>query len=162
MQVNRHESICHVIDKTLVGAASLQEEQSLREHLLTCDCCREYLSACHRAITGLEGFSFDMNPGLDTKVLASLAVRAQELETKRIQRKQLWWNCFLALMLTAGGSFVASRLGAAATTIFHLEPAQMQFGLLAFWIAPSLAFCLLFLLLPVSSSRWMKRKGLSL
>jgi hypothetical protein len=80
MPADRHESICHIIDKSLAGGASVQEEQSLREHLLTCAPCGEYLAASNRAIAGLQGFSFDMDPELDRRVLASLAVRAQQLE----------------------------------------------------------------------------------
>ncbi|MGI8771667.1 MAG: hypothetical protein ACR2JE_09535 [Acidobacteriaceae bacterium] len=161
MQVDRHESICQIIDKSLVGGASVQELQSLREHLLTCAPCRDYQNVCNRAIAGLGDFSFEMDPGLDRKVLASLALRAQQLEAKRLHRQQLWWSCLIAVMLTVVGSFAASQFGGLAAGLFHVEPAQMQFGLTAFWIAPSLCVCLLFLLLPVSLTGGMNKKGLS-
>ena len=45
MQVDRHQRIRHIIDQSLAGAASSQEEQTLREHLLTCAQCKEYLDA---------------------------------------------------------------------------------------------------------------------
>jgi predicted anti-sigma-YlaC factor YlaD len=160
MHDNRHESFCQIIDKSLAGEASVQEKQSLREHLHTCAACRSYLNACNRAITSLDGFSFEMDPLLDTKVLASLALRVQELEKKRIDHKQLW-SCFIALMLTVAGSFVASQFGYIVAAVLHLQTVQVQFGLLAFWIAPSLCFCLLFLLLPASST-WANRKGIPL
>jgi predicted anti-sigma-YlaC factor YlaD len=162
MQVDRHESICHIIDKSLLGTASVQEEQSLRDHLPTCARCRDYLNACNRTIRSLEGFRFEIDPGLDRKVLASLALRARQLETTRINRKQLWWSCFIALMLTVVGSFVALQLGALVAAVFQVESAQVQFGLVALWIAPSLCFCALFLLLPVSLPRRINKKGLSL
>jgi hypothetical protein len=162
MPADRHDSICHIIDKSLAGGASVQEEQSLREHLLTCAPCREYLAASNRAIAGLQGFSFDMDPELDGRVLASLAVRAQQLEAKRVHETRPRWSFFIALALTVAGSFAASQLGSFATAIFPVEAAQVRFGLAVFWIVPSLFFCLLFLRLPVASPGWMNKKGLSL
>ncbi len=67
MQVDRHQEIRHIIDRSLVGAASSQEEQTLREHLLTCVACQEYLKASNQAIAGLGGFSFEVNPDLHGK-----------------------------------------------------------------------------------------------
>ena len=92
MQVDRHQEIRHIIDRSLEGAASLQEEQALREHLLTCAPCQEYLNASHRAIAGLGGFSFEVNPELHGKVLAALTQRAQQLETKRVERRPMLWS----------------------------------------------------------------------
>jgi hypothetical protein len=162
MQVDDHESMRHVIDKSLAGAASVEEEQALREHLPTCDGCRDYLAACNCAIASLEGLRFKMDPGLDGKVLASLALRSRQLDAERIHRRRMWWGCVAALVLTVVGSFAASRLGSLAGAIFHLEPARIQFGLATFWITPSWCFCLLFLLLFVSPVLWRNEKGLSL
>ena len=67
MQIDRHHEIRHIIDRSLVGEASSQEEQALREHLLTCAPCQEYLNASHRAIAGLAGFSFEVNPDLHSE-----------------------------------------------------------------------------------------------
>jgi len=133
MHGSRHESFCQIIDKSLAGEASVQEKQSLREHLHTCASCRSYLNACNRAITSLEGFSFDMDPLLEDKVLASLVLRTQELEERRINRRQLW-SCFIALILTVAGSFVASQFGYIVAAVLHLQTVQVQFGLFAFWV----------------------------
>jgi hypothetical protein len=157
MPVDRHESICHIIDKSLIGAASLEEQGTLREHLLTCPSCTEYLGASHRAIASLGGFSFEVDPGLQGRVLASL--EQQQLERERIRPMPKWWSRLVALLLTAAGSLAASRFAGLAAPVFHIEPARIQFGLVAFWIAPSVCFCLLFLLLSVSPA---SKKGLSL
>ena len=151
-----------LIDKSLAGAASQEEEQSLRAHLATCPECSEYLEASNRAITGLDGFRFEVDPALEGKVLASLAARAQQLEAKHTQRGRLWATCVLAIALTVAGSFVASQLGGLAATAFHIQPAQLQVGVTAFWILPSFFICLLFLLLPASLSSRVTEKGLSL
>jgi hypothetical protein len=161
MQVDRHQEIRHIIDRSLVGAASLQEEQTLREHFLSCAECQEYLNASHRAIAGLGGFSFEVNPDLHEKVLAALTVRAQQLETKRIQQRPIWWSYLAALVLTMAGSFTAARFSGFAGAVFHIEPEALHIGLLAVWIVPSLCFCLLFPVLHRLSAGWTNEKGLS-
>jgi hypothetical protein len=156
MQTDRHQPICHLIDKSLVGAASLEEEQTLREHLLACTACNEYLAASHRAIAGLGGFSFEVDPGLEEKVLASLA--RQQSDSKQNHSMPVWWSRLAALVLTIAGSFAVSRLADRAAPVLHMQATQIQLGLAAFWIAPSVCFFLLFLVLSVSPNK----KGLSL
>lgn len=158
----RHPSFCALIDKSLAGAASAQEEQSLREHLAACAPCAEHLEATRRVVAGLEGFSFELGPALDSKVYAAVALRAQQLETSRIRRRQMGWGGLLALLLTAVGSLAVSRLGSLAAPALHLDPAQMRFGLAAFWITPSLFVCMLLLLLPTFHAGLGNKKGLSL
>jgi hypothetical protein len=162
MQIDRHHEIRHIIDRSLVGEASSQEEQALRGHLLTCAPCQEYLNASHRAIAGLAGFSFEVNPDLHSKVLAAVTQRAQQLETNRIeQRPMLWSYLAAALVLTVAGSLAAARFGRLAVAVFHLEPAPLHLGLIALWIVPSLCFCFLFPILHRLSVGWMNEKGLS-
>ena len=162
MQIDsRHPSICALIDKSLAGAATPQEEQALREHLSACAPCAEHLEATRRVVAGLEGFSFEVGPALDGKVHAAVALRAQQLETSRIRRRQMAWGGLLALLLTAVGSLAASRLGSLAGPALHLDPAQMRFGLTAFWIMPSLFICMLLLLLPAFYAGISGKKGLS-
>jgi hypothetical protein len=161
MQVDLHQEMRDIIDRSLVGAASRQEEQTLREHFLSCAPCQEYLNASHRAIAGLGGFSFEVNPELHGKVLAALELRAQQLEAGRIGRRPMLWSYFAALVLTVAGSFAAARFGGIAAALFHLEPAQLHFGLVALWIVPSFCFCLLFPILHRLSAGWMNEKGLS-
>jgi predicted anti-sigma-YlaC factor YlaD len=162
MPTERHAPICQLIDKSLAGAASAPEEKMLREHLATCTACSDYRDATARAIAGLEEIRFDVDPGLDRKVLAALALRAQQLETKQTSRVRLWSTSLLALLLTVVGSFAAAQLGGVVAAAFHIQPAQLQLGLTLFWITPSLCLCLLFVLLPMSPVLAANRKGLSL
>jgi hypothetical protein len=161
MQVDRHQEIRHIIDRSLAGAASSQEEQTLREHLLTCVACQEYLNASHQAIAGLGGFSFEVNPDLHGKVLAAITLRAQQLEASKIERRPMVWSYLTALVLTVTGSFAAARFSGLAGAVFHLEPEPLHVGLLALWVVPSLCFCLLFPILHRLSAGWMNEKGLS-
>jgi anti-sigma factor RsiW len=161
MQVDRHQEIRHVIDRSLVGSASPQEEQALREHLLTCLACQEYLNASHRAIAGLAGFSFEVNPDLHQKVIAALTVRAQQLDGEKAGQRPMWWSFAAALVLTICGSLAATRFSGFAGAVFHLQPALLHFGLLTLWIVPSLCLCLLFPILHRVSLGRMNEKGLS-
>ena len=161
MQLDRHQEIRHIIDRSLVGAASSQEGQTLREHLLTCVACQRYLNASHQAIAGLGGFSFEVNPDLHGKVLAAITLRAQQLEASKIERRPMVWSYLAALVLTVTGSFAAARFSGLAGAVFHLEPEPLHVGLLALWIVPSLCFCLLFPVLHRLSVGWMDEKGLS-
>jgi anti-sigma factor RsiW len=156
----RHPSFRGLIDKSLAGATTPQEEQTLRQHLAACAPCAEHLYATRRVVAGLEGFSFALGPALDSKVLAAVALRAQQLETSRIRRRQMGWGGLVALLLTILGSLVASRLGSLAAPALHLDPAQMRLGLTAFWITPSVFVCLL-LLLPAFYVEWSGKKGAS-
>jgi predicted anti-sigma-YlaC factor YlaD len=157
MQVDRHEPICQLIDKSLTGAATLDEERSLQDHLSTCAACRQYLETSQRAILSLSGFAFEVNPSLQEKVMEALV--AQRGDDNPIP---VWWGRVAALVLTVVGSFATWRIASLAAAAFHLQPAQIQLGLAAFWIAPSICFCLLLLLLPFSADGWMNKKGSSL
>jgi len=161
MQADPHQLIRQLIDQFLAGAASSEEEQTLREHLAGCAECSEYLEDSNRAIAALRGFSFPVDSDLDSRVLASLTHGAQQVENRHFQRSRMWQGGIVALLLTVGGSFTATQLGARAAAVWHLSAAQLHLGLAAFWIAPSLWICLLFLLLPVSPALWMNKKGLT-
>jgi predicted anti-sigma-YlaC factor YlaD len=159
MKADGHETIRHVIDKTLAGEASLQEERSLRKHLQDCAQCQEYLSGSSRVIASLGGFSFDVDPGHQAKVLSSLGLRAQQLEAEQHSRRRIVWGCMAALVLLVTGSFVASQFGGLAAGVLYLQPMQVRRVLLAFWVVPSLCFFLLFPLLPLLSAVRTNRKG---
>jgi hypothetical protein len=162
MQTDRHESICHLIDQSLAGKISSQEEKFLRQHLLACAPCQQYLDASHRAIAGLGGFAFETDPGLSDRIFAALAIRAAQLETQRLSHRKLAWSYVAALILTLAGSFAAMQLSDRFATAFSATHQQVQLGLIAIWIVPSVCFCLLLPTLPLMSKRWLHTKGLSL
>jgi anti-sigma factor RsiW len=159
MQADLHNAMRHIIDKSLVGEASAQEQQSLREHLRACAQCETYANDSRRAIAGLSGFSFAADSGLQAKVHAALDLRAQQLQTAPPNRKRIVQVSIAALLLTIVGSFGALHMGNPLAAIFHLAPAQAQAGLFTFWIAPSWCFALVLPVLPLVSARSANRKG---
>jgi hypothetical protein len=161
MTDDSHETIRHIIDKTLVSGASSQEEQSLRDHLQICSQCQIYLSAGARAIGSLGGFSFDVDPGLQAKVHSSLRLRARQIKAEQFSRRRLVWSCVIALLLTAAGSFIDLQFGTLAAEFLHLPPAHVRPGLIDYWIIPSLWLLLLFPMLPALIAPRTNQKGIS-
>ena len=127
MNVDLHHAMRQIIDKSLLDAASAHEQQTLRAHVTTCAPCREYLNTSNRVVAGLAGFSFEVGPELEGKVMASLTLRAQQLEL----RGEGWpmWRIYLAaLMLTIVGSFAVARFSGLAVAAFHLQAAPPASG----------------------------------
>ena len=153
MKTDPHATFRDVIDKTLAGGASPEDDQSLQEHLAACAQCQEYLSAGTRVIAGLDGFSFDVDPGLEQRVFWSLSVRAHQLETTQSHRRRILWGCVGALVLLMTGSWVALEIGNMVAGLLNLPPMQVQRLLLFLWVLPSLCLSLLFPILPVLSHR---------
>ena len=148
MKTDHHATMRNLIDKTLVGDATPQQEQSLRQHLPACAECQEYLSASTRVIAGLGAFSFDVDPALQAKVLWSLKLRAQQLEAERPSRRRMVWGCTAALVLLVTGSLIALQFGDLVAAFLNLQPTQIERILLALWVVPSVCFSLLFPVLP--------------
>jgi len=152
MNTDHHQSFQHMIDESLAGGISAEREQSLREHIDTCAPCQEYLSASNRVIAGLGGFSFEVDPSLNARVLASLRRPAQP------GRRRWALISVAAVVLTMGGSFVDLQFGGLIASVFDLQRTQVRQGLLAFWIVPSLCVLLLFPLLPLLSKAGTHRE----
>lgn len=159
MQADLHHAMRRIIDKSLAGEASAQEQQSLREHLHACAQCERYADDGRRAIAGLSGFSFAADPGLQAKVHAALDLRAQQLHATRPSYRSIVQVSIAAFLLTIVGSFAALHMGTPLAAVLHLPPAQAQAGLFTFWIAPSWCFALVLPVLLLVSARSANRKG---
>jgi anti-sigma factor RsiW len=162
MQTDHHDAMRQIIDKSLVGEASPQEQQALRKHLLACAACQKYASDSRRAIVGLGGFSFApfaTDPGLTEKVHASLALRAQQLQATQPGRPRIVSVSIAALLLTIVGTLGALNIGNPIAAALHLPLAQAQAGLFTFWIVPSWCFALVMPLLLLLRDRSTNAKG---
>jgi hypothetical protein len=155
MNLDDHESFQRRIDQILAGVISTEKEKSLREHLSTCASCKEYLSASNRVIAGLSGFSFEVNPTLNARVLAALRLQMQQDRAARPHRRRfirphvvslkVWTAFAVALSMSIVGSALVYQVAKYLTVPMHFDNAQVQAGVLVFWLLPSLcaAFCLL-------------------
>ncbi len=162
MNPHLHESFQHMIDESLTGGLSPERERSLRAHLDACTQCQKYLSAGDRAIASLAGFSFEVDPTLNARVVASLRQRTQQAHAVQPARPHWGLIGLVAIVLTLGGSFVDLKFGDLIASVFDLQRIPLQHGLLAFWIAPSLFVLLLFPALMASSKAGTPRQERSL
>jgi anti-sigma factor RsiW len=162
MNIDHHESFRHMIDQSLAAGISADREQSLREHLDSCAPCQAYLSANERVIAGLGCFSFEVDAALNARVLASLSLRAQQVKAAQPSRRRWSSIAVSAVALTIVGSFADLQLGRLIASVFDLQGIEVQQGLLALWIVPSLCVLLLFPLLPLLSKAGTRRAGRSL
>jgi predicted anti-sigma-YlaC factor YlaD len=158
MNTDHHESFQRMIDESLAGVISAERERPLREHLDTCSQCQDYLSANNRVIASLGGFSFEVDTTLNATVFASLRLRAQQVQAAQPGRRRWALISLAAVVLTMGGSVVDLQFGRLIAAVFDIQRTQVQQGLLAFWIAPSLFLLLLFPLLPLLSKAGTHRE----
>ena len=156
MQTNHEQAT--LIDKLLAGAASPEEERRLREHLRDCVACQQRMDTSRRAIAGLSGFSFAVNPGLNTQVQNAITQRVRQLEMEHSRHRSLK-TFAAALVLTVIGSLLAWNFAGLLAGSLNLTTDQLQLGLLAFWVAPSLLISLLLLLAPRLTNGQLSREG---
>jgi anti-sigma factor RsiW len=155
MNIDYHERFQRMIDESLAGVLSTEKEQPLREHLATCAPCAKYLSTSHRVIASLSGFSFEVNPTLNARVLAALKLQAQQGRTAqpglpRFMRQhnvrfKVWAAFAAALSMSIAGSALVYQVAKLLILPMHFDTAQVQAGVLVFWLLPSFcaALCLL-------------------
>ena len=160
MKSDRHEVFEHMIDEALAAGVSIQEEQSLREHLQSCVSCQEYLNANNRVIASLGGFSFEVSPSLEAKVFASISQRARQIEAAPFSRRRLLLICALALTLTVIGSFLDLQFGSLIASFFDIQAIHVRQGVFAFWIISSVCLLLLFPMLPLLSAASRNERAL--
>jgi hypothetical protein len=155
MILDHHKRFQRMIDESLAGGISGEKEQSLREHLATCAPCLEYLSASNRVIAVLGGFSFEVNPTLNARIMEALKLQSQNVGAAQPGRPQfmrqynvqfkVWAAFVLALSMSIAGSALVYQVAKLLAVPMHFNTAQVQAGVLVFWMLPSVcaALCLL-------------------
>ena len=145
MNVDHHDTFQRMIDESLAGVPSAEKEQSLREHLATCVPCQEYLIASNRVIAGLGGFSFEVNPTLNARVLVALELHHTGIMRQHNVQSKVWAAFAVALSMSFVGSALVYQMVRRLAVPMHFDTAQIQAGVLVFWLLPSLcaALCLL-------------------
>ena len=160
MQTDNHESICHLIDKSVAGDISSRKNNP-------------FASICSRAphASNIWTRPSERSPGsenLRSRLIRTCPTncrgsrsRAAQLETQRLSHRKLAWSYIAALILTLAGSFAAMHLGDGLPLLFcdpRSSPAGTDRDLdcavgLLLSVLPTL---------PMMSKRWMHAKGVSL
>jgi hypothetical protein len=133
-----------LIDRSFVEEISERETQLIHDHIRYCDGCKRYLELTARTIRGFREFTFTSDPDSSSRVREILAQHTEAMRQHNVQFK-LWAAFAAAIAMSIVGSALVYQLAKLLTVPMHFDTAQVQAGVLVFWLLPS--FCAAFRLL---------------
>ncbi len=133
-----------LIDKSFVEEVSEGERRLMHEHIRDCDGCKRYVELTGRTIRGLREFTFTSEPDSSAQVLEILAQHSETMRQPNAQFK-IWAAFAGALSMSLVGSALVYMLVKRLAVPMLFDTAQIQAGVLVFWLLPSFcsALCLL-------------------
>lgn len=133
-----------LIDRSFVEEVSEGERQLIHDHIRDCDGCKRYVELTARAIRGLREFTFTSEPDSSAQVREILAHHTGTMRQHNVQFK-IWAAFAVALSMSFVGSALVYQMVKRLAVPMHFDTAQVQAGVLVFWLLPSLcaAVCLL-------------------
>ena len=133
-----------LIDRSFAEEISDGESQLLRDHIRDCDGCKRYVELTARTIRGLREFTFVSGPDSKTRVREILADHTGTMRQHNVPLK-VWAAFAVALSMSIVGSALVYQMAKLLTVPMHFDTAQVQAGVLIFWLLPSFcaALCLL-------------------
>jgi predicted anti-sigma-YlaC factor YlaD len=133
-----------LIDRSFVEEVSEGERQVIHDHIRDCDGCKRYVELTARAIRGLREFTFTSEADSSAPVLEILAHHTGTMRRHNVQFK-IWAAFAVALSMSIVGSALVYQVAKFLAAPMHFDTAQVQAGVLVFWLVPSFcsALCLL-------------------
>ena len=133
-----------LIDRSFVDEVSESERQLIHDHIRVCDSCKRYLELTARTIRGLREFTFTSEPDSNAQVREILAHHTETMRQHKVQFN-IWAAFAVALLMSFVGSALVYQMAKRLAIPMHFDTAQVQAGVLIFWLLPSLcsALCLL-------------------
>jgi ABC-type transport system involved in cytochrome bd biosynthesis fused ATPase/permease subunit len=133
-----------LIDRSFLEDLSEDERQVIHHHLRNCDGCKRYVELTTRTIRGLRDFTFTGKQDSSARVLEILANHTETVRQHNVQLK-IWAAFAVALSMSIVGSALVYQVAKVLAAPMHFDNAQVQAGVLVFWLLPSLcsALCLL-------------------
>ena len=133
-----------LIDRSFVEEVSEGERQLIHDHIRDCDGCKRYLELTARTIRGLREFTFTSEPDSNAQVREILADHTGTMRQHNVQFR-IWAAFAVALSMSFVGSALVYQVTKRLAVPMHFDTAQVQAGVLVFWLLPSLcaALCLL-------------------
>ena len=133
-----------LIDRSFVEEVSESERQVIHNHIHDCDGCKRYVELTARTIRGLREFTFTSEPDSHAQVRQILADHAGTMRQHNVQFK-IWAAFAVALSMSFVGSALVYQMVKRLAVPMHFDAAQVQAGVLVFWLLPSFcsALCLL-------------------
>jgi predicted anti-sigma-YlaC factor YlaD len=127
-----------LIDRSFVEEVSEGERQLIHDHVRDCDGCKRYLEQTARTIRGLREFTFTSEPDSSAQVREILAHHTDTMRQHNVQFK-IWAAFAVALSMSFVGSALVYQMVKRLAVPMHFDTAQVQAGVLVFWLLPS--FC---------------------
>jgi len=133
-----------LIDRSFVEEISERERQLIHDHIRDCDGCKGYVELTARTIRGLREFTFTSEPGSNARVHEILAHHTETMRQHNVRFK-IWAAFAVALSMSFVGSALVYQMVKRLAVPMHFDTAQIQAGVLVFWLLPSFcsALCLL-------------------
>jgi hypothetical protein len=133
-----------LIDRSFVEEVSEGERQVIHDHIRGCDACKRYVELTARAIRGLREFTFTSEPDSSAQVRQILAHHTGTMRQHNVQFR-IWAAFAVALSMSFVGSALVYQMTKRLAVPMHFDTAQVQAGVLVFWLLPSFcsALCLL-------------------
>ena len=133
-----------LIDRSFVEEVSEGERRLMHDHIRDCDGCRRYVELTARTIRGLREFTFTSEADSTAQVLEILAHHTGTMRRHNVQFK-IWAAFAVALSMSIAGSALVYQVAKFLAAPMHFNTAQVQVGVLVFWLLPSFcsALCLL-------------------
>ena len=133
-----------LIDRSFAEEVSEGERQLIDDHIRDCDGCKRYVELTVRTIRGLREFTFTSEADSSAQVLEILAHHTQTMRQPNVQFK-IWAAFAVALSMSIVGSALVYEVAKRLAVPMHFDIAQLQAGVLVFWLLPSLcsALCML-------------------
>ncbi len=136
-----------LIDRSFVEEVSEYERQLIHDHIRDCDGCKRYLELTARTIRGLREFTFTSQPDSNAQVREILAHHTATMREHNLQFK-LWAAFAVALSMSVVGSALVYQVAKLLTVPMRFDNAQVQVGVLVFWLLPSFCAALRLLAVP--------------
>ena len=127
-----------LIDRSFVEEVSEDERQLVHDHIRDCDACKRYAELTARTIRGLREFTFTSEPVSNAQVREILAHHTESMRQHNAQFK-IWAAFAVALSMSFAGSALVYQMAKLLAVPMHFDTAQLQAGVLVFWLLPS--FC---------------------
>jgi hypothetical protein len=133
-----------LIDRSFVEEISEGERRLMHDHIRDCDGCKRYVELTARTIRGLREFAFTSEPDSSDRVREILAHHTETMRQHNGQFK-IWAAFAVALSMSLVGSALVYQMVKRLAVPMHFDTAQVQAGVLVFWLLPSFcsALCLL-------------------
>ena len=133
-----------LIDRSFVEEVSEKERRLMHDHIRDCDGCKRYVELTARTIRGLREFTFTSEPDSSAQVREILAHHTETMRQHNVQFK-IWAAFAVALSMSFVGSALVYQMVKRLAVPMHFDTAQVQAGVLVFWLLPSFcsALCLL-------------------